>query len=91
MKYTPMLNKDCFFTHMTNNLECHHIFGGSNRKHSEKYGLKVWLSQQYHNQPPMGVHHNAKNMQILHQYGQQVFEQTHTHKEFMDTFKRNYL
>jgi len=24
-------------------LECHHVFGGSNRRQSEKYGLKVML------------------------------------------------
>ena len=24
-------------------LDCHHVFGGANRKNSEKYGLKVYL------------------------------------------------
>ena len=36
----------CFLCGMNDNLEpldCHHVFGGANRKKSEKYGLKVYL------------------------------------------------
>ena len=36
----------CYFCGMNRNLEpleCHHVFNGSNRKWSEKYGLTVYL------------------------------------------------
>ena len=36
----------CFLCGMNSNLEpldCHHVYGGANRKKSEQYGLKVYL------------------------------------------------
>ena len=37
-------------------LDCHHIYGASNRKKSEQYGLKVYL---HHNKCHLyGVHQN---------------------------------
>ena len=91
-KYTPCLTDTCFFTHETNNLECHHIFNGAYRKKSEKYGMKVMLSKRYHNIPPLGVHHNAKNMLILKQFGQRKFNEMYPNKNFHDVFgNKNYL
>lgn len=46
-------------------LEEHHVFGGHLRKFSEKYGLKVYLCHWCHNEPPGGVHFNAKKMAAL--------------------------
>jgi hypothetical protein len=72
-------------------LECHHIFNASNRKHSEKYGLKVTLCHWCHNEPPRGVHHNRENMLLLKRLAQEKFEETHSREEFMKIFGRNYL
>ena len=39
-------NTHCFLCGMNYTVEpldCHHIFGGANRKKSEQYGLKVYL------------------------------------------------
>jgi len=72
-------------------LEEHHVFGASNRKKSEKYGFTVYLCHDCHNEPPNGVHHNAKNMLRLHQIYQRKFELTHTRAEFMAEFGKNYL
>lgn len=92
VRYTPMLNSCCFFTGRTDMLERHHLFGGPNRKLSEKYGLKVWLTHDWHNEPPNGVHHNETNMRILHEYGQQVFEESYPKLDFCKTFQLpNYL
>lgn len=41
-------------------LERHHVFSGSNRKKSEKYGLVAYLCHNHHNEPPDGVHHNRE-------------------------------
>ena len=42
-------------------LEEHHIFGGANRKNSEKYGLKVYLcGNEHHRLGRSSVHQNAE-------------------------------
>lgn len=85
-------NKECFFCNTTQNLECHHIFGGtSNRKNSEKYGLKVWLCNRHHTGSKDSVHHNKKMSDELKRIGQQAFERNGTRQEFMKIFGRNYL
>ena len=77
--------------------EEHHIYGGPNRKQSEKYGLKVMLCKRHHTGDISGceyaVHRPDKNnyADLLHIKGQQKFEETHTRKEFFDIFGRNYL
>ena len=75
-------------------LDRHHIFGGSNRKKSEKYGLVVWLC--HHDCHIFGkeaVHRNADNMQWLHEYGQilAMDENGWTTEEFIMEFGKNYL
>ena len=72
-------------------LEEHHVFGASNRKKSEKYGFTVYLCHDCHNEPPDGVHHNAKNMLRLHQKYQAEFEKSRSREEFMQEFGKNYL
>ena len=71
--------------------ECHHIFGGPNRKFSEKYGLKVHLCIPHHRGGRKGVHENRELMDRLHEIGQEAFEREHTREEFMQIFGRNYL
>lgn len=51
--------KKCYITGDTNNLHEHHIFGGSYRKLSEKYGLKIWLRADWHNMSNYGIHFNT--------------------------------
>ena len=89
-----IIQKDCdrcFECGSYNNLEWHPLFGGSNRKWSEKYGLKVRLCHTCHNEPPIGVHHNKQVMDRYHIIGQAVFEESHSREEFMRIFGRNYL
>lgn len=74
-------------------LERHHIFGGANRKKSEKYGLVVYLCHNCHNEPPYGVHHNRDEMLRLKQYGQKkaMLEQGWSKEDFIREFGKNYL
>lgn len=69
------------------------IFGGANRKLSDKYGLTVTLCHDCHNEPPDGIHHNKRNMFLLHVYGQMkaMKEQGWTRDQFREIFGRNYL
>lgn len=83
--------KSCYMCGCTRWLEKHHVFGGANRQKSDKYGLTVYLCHYCHNEPPNGVHFNAKRMEWLHQQGQRAFEQEYPDKDFLTEFGKNYL
>ena len=87
------VERECFFCGSREWLERHHLFGGSNRKKSEKYGLVVDLCHYHHNEPPYGVHHNKEAMAYLHRCGQikAMREQGWTVDEFRREFGKNYL
>lgn len=72
-------------------VEIHHIFGGANRKNSERYGLIVPLCHWHHNEPPAGVHFNEHLMEKFHKLGQKRFETVASREEFIKVFGRNYL
>lgn len=83
--------RESIFSGRTDNLEYHHIFGSSNRKWSEKYGLTVWLTHDEHNEPPFGVHHCKAANRSLQRAGQLKFQETYPELDFMKIFGRNYL
>ena len=85
--------KKCYLTGATNGLQCHHIFGGCNRKKSEKYGLKVWLKWDRHiENSPYATPHNDKTIDLmLKKAGQRKFEETHSREQFMQEFGRSWL
>lgn len=75
-------------------LDEHHIFGGSNRKKSEKLGLTVYLhNRSCHIFGKRAVHNCAETMQQLHEYGQRLAMETMgwDKDEFRKEFGRNYL
>lgn len=75
-------------------LEEHHIFGGSNRKKSEKYGLKVGLcGETCHRNGRYAAHQCADTALLLHQYGQRKYMEEHhaSVDEFRKEFGKNYL
>lgn len=75
-------------------LERHHIFGGANRKKSEKYGLVVLLcGYSCHRVGPEAAHNNANTMQRLHEYGQKkaMEENGWTTEDFIREFGKNYI
>lgn len=65
----------------------HHIFGAANRKHSEKYKLKVFVCYRCH----VMIHKNYSESLKLKQQFQALFEEKYGHDEFMRIFGRNYL
>ena len=80
----------CWVCGSTKWLESHHIFGASNRKSSEIYGLVVWLCPEHH-RGNNGVHSGGELMEMLHKVGQKEFEKMHSREDFMKVFGRNYL
>lgn len=75
-------------------LERHHIFGGANRRKSEKYGLVVYLcGDRCHRNGKDAAHRSRKTMEYLRAYGQQkaMEEQGWSTEDFIREFGRNYL
>jgi len=75
-------------------LDAHHIFGGANRKLSDRYGLVVPLChKRCHESGPDAVHRNAETAQRLHEWGQEkaMREQGWSIEDFRRVFGRNYL
>lgn len=89
--------RECFLCGANGNgdpLERHHIFGGANRKLSEKYGLVVYLcGNKCHRNGDYAAHRNADTAKVLHRYGQEkaMREQGWTAEQFRDVFGKNYL
>ncbi len=81
----------CYLCGRCGPTEEHHIFGGPNRKLSERYGLKVYLCSSCHRTGKQSVHRDRDIMLSLKQAGQTAFEKTYTRQDFMGLFGKNYL
>ncbi len=80
--------KYCYITGYTQGLDKHHVYGGPNRKNSDRYGCWVWLRHDIH----MALHTTRPELQRqLKQECQEVFEQHYDRATFMRVFGRNYL
>ena len=84
-------NKECFVTKSTTNLHKHHIFGGPNRKLSEKYGLWVYLRADWHDMADYGVHFNKELDTKLKIIAQRRFIEEYPHQDFIRIFGKNYI
>lgn len=71
--------------------EHHAIFGHANRKLSEKYGLKVYLCLEHHEEGKEAVHKNAENALLVKKAAQKAFEKKWPELDFMKIFGKNYL
>lgn len=97
MKSIIQSEKECFlcgraFEYGPDRLEDHHIFFGPNRKHSEKYGLKVWLcGDSCHRNGHMSLHKNRKIDLAVKGIAQKKFEETHSREEFRKIFGKSWL
>ena len=73
------------------NLERHHIFAGvANRPLSEQYGLWVWLCHEHHTGKD-GAQYCKEKAESLKRLAQIAFEARHSHEEWMEIFRKNYL
>ena len=90
-------NTHCFLCGMNANLEpldCHHVFGGANRKKSEQYGLKVYLHHsKCHIFGKDSVHQNNKISNKLKAIAQQKAMEHYGWdvETFRSIFGKNYL
>ena len=81
----------CYFCGARIGLERHHVMAGPNRKLSEKYGLWVYCCNRHHTDPKEGVQYNRDMNQGLKRLAQIAFEARHSHNEWMDLFRKNYV
>ena len=81
----------CFLCGRLTGLERHHILGGvANRPLSEKYGLWVWLCHDCHTGTD-GAQYVRETNQKLKRLAQIAFEARHSHDEWMQIFRKNYI
>ena len=81
----------CFVCGSTRDLELHHIMHGTaNRRWSTRLGLVCWLCRTHHT-GKFGVHSDPILNRTLQAEAQAAFEKTHTHQEWMNIFRKNYL
>lgn len=81
----------CYICGTDYNIHKHHIYAGSRRKTSEKYGCWVYLCANHHNMSNDSVHMN-KHMDLkLREYCQTIFEKKYPDKDFLKIFGINYL
>lgn len=92
MKSVLQGTKECFICHSCCCLEDHHIFfGTSNRKQSERKGLKVWLCQNHHRNGPDAAHRNREIDLQLKQMAQAYYEQhIGNRQQFITEFGKSY-
>lgn len=84
--------KQCLVCGTTQNLHSHHIFGNNpNRRHSEKYGLKVFLCYPHHNGSDKGVHFDKTLDTTLKIMAQRKFEEVYPELNFVEIFGKSYL
>lgn len=92
MKTVLQNEKECYVCGTTFGLHDHHIFGASNRKHSEKRGLKVWLCGKHHNLSNEGVHFHKGLDNHLKEMAQKYYESHYgTREDFRQEFGKSYL
>ena len=83
--------KRCFLTGRIDDLHQHHVYGGSRRKASDKWGCWVWLTAERHNMSNHSIHHNHELDIELKQTCQTRFEELYGHDKFMQVFGKSYL
>ena len=81
----------CFFCGKRFGLERHHVMTGPNRALAERFGLWVYCCDFDHRDPKNGVQYNRKKADSLKQMAQIAFEARHSHEEWMQMFRKNYL
>ena len=82
----------CIVCGTTQDLHRHHIFFGSNRKKSEKWGCWCYLCAAHHNLSNAGVHFNHQFDKSLKERCQTEWESRFGSREdFIKTFRRSWI
>lgn len=78
----------CFISGCTAGLDRHHVYAGSRRNASEKWGCWVWLRHDIH----MDLHQRDSALdKMIKRTCQERFEEIHDHETFMRVFGKSWL
>ena len=91
MKSIMQTEKECYITHQIDGLHKHHIYGGPNRRISEREGFYIYLIPDLHNMSNEGIHYDKEFDLRIKQECQRIYERTHTRQQFIDLIGKNYL
>ena len=93
MKKSIMPKDDLWSTEHFEGSHKHHVFGGANRKLSEKDGLYFYLKPEMHNMSDKGIHFNKDFMDYAHKVGQLAWQEYYnkTTEDFIARYGKNYL
>lgn len=85
--------KECYITGSAFNLHEHHVYGGSRRKLSEKYGLKIYLRSDWHNIADYSVHRDPVLDKKIKAEVQKIAMEHYkwTVEDFISIFGKNYI
>lgn len=82
----------CMICGRFNDLHRHHIFYGTNRKNSEKYGMIAILCSYHHNMSDQGIHFNKQLDATYKRNAEKWFlSKGGTVEEFISIFGRNWI
>lgn len=93
MKKSIMPKDNLWSTEYFEGSHKHHVFGGANRKLSEKDGLYFYLRPEMHDMSDKGIHFNKNFMNYAHKVGQRAWQEYYnkTKEDFIARYGKNYL
>lgn len=84
-------DKTCYLCGTPLNLHKHHIYGGANRKLSEKWGCWCWLCERHHNMSNAGIHFDKDLDDEIKEVCQILWEKKNgTEEDFRAVFGKSY-
>lgn len=81
--------REMCFKRTVDGLHRHHVYPGSRRAASEKYGCTVWLCESHHT-GHAGVHHSRTLSLWIMNRMQKAFEARYGHEKFMEAFGKDF-
>lgn len=84
-------DRRCYVCGTTTALHVHHIFGGINRKVSDREGCWCYLCAYHHNMSDEGVHFNRELDLKLKRECQEKWERNGSRDEWRKKFGKSYI
>ena len=86
-------NKVCYICGTTFNLHKHHVFGGANRKRSDREGCWCYLCAPHHNMSDKGVHFDRKaDLKLKRECQTRWMERNgKTIEDFIEAYGKSYI
>ncbi len=84
--------KVCYICGSPNNIHKHHVFGGANRKRSDREGCWVYLCAPHHNMSDKGVHFDREaDLKLKRECEREWVDRNGTIEDFIEAYGKNYI